>query len=113
MQDYSEPVWLLDTKVNEGWNVGQVKIARDYDFFLMMEVIGAELHVGQIAIDDFLTVEDGDCATMPEQANPTTPSTPVTTTTPEPTEGPQRKRISYSLSTFLNLGLHFTFVITP
>ena len=51
--------------------------------------------MGQVAIDDFLIVQDEVCPTIPSQASPTVPTTPapITTTTPEPTEGPQRKKI--------------------
>ena len=90
-QAYREQIWKLDTKVNDGWNLAQVKIVRDYDFMIFVEVIRAGGEVGQIVIDDFVTVQDDVCGTLPVQAEPTTPTTPATTTTPEPTEGPQRE----------------------
>ena len=49
-QAYREQVWILDTKVNDGWNLAQVKISRDYDFMVFVEVIRAGGEVGQIAI---------------------------------------------------------------
>ena len=33
-QAYREQIWKLDTKVNDGWNLAQVKISRDYDFMI-------------------------------------------------------------------------------
>ena len=47
---YREQIWKLDTKVNDGWNLAQVKISRDYDFMIFVEVIRAGGEVGQIAI---------------------------------------------------------------
>ena len=36
--------------MNDGWNLAQVKISRDYDFMIFVEVIRAGGEVGQIAI---------------------------------------------------------------
>ena len=70
MQDYRESIWSLNEKISAEWNLGQVKISRDYDFMILVEILSTGQQTGQIAIDDFITVQDEVCDTIPAQAKP-------------------------------------------
>ena len=67
--------------------MGRVEISSENNFFVKIQATGNSGQTGQIAIDDFLIVDNADgCSIMPPEAAPKPP-----TTTPAPTEPPERK----------------------
>ena len=93
VEGYRETVWKLNQMIGESWEMGQVKISRDYDFYVVIEVTSTKGEAeGQIAIDDFKTIADEACPMIPAQAEPATTPKPTTTPNTEPTEPPGRKK---------------------